>query len=676
MIRVRGLTLSRGGRELLRGAELALSPAERVALIGPNGCGKSTLLGALAGDVVPDAGSIDQPYKRVTRLSQALPVSEAPAWRYLIEGDEELAAAEHELALANARTAEDPGSREASRESEQAGMALAQAHARWMDAGGADAPARARALLFGLGFSEAYAESPVSALSGGWRMRLNLARALFCPGDLLLLDEPTNHLDLDAVIWLERWLTRLPSTIVIVSHDRDFLDKVVRACLQIEDGTIKRYAGGYSDFERQRSARQLQLQREQQSVADRREHLESFIRRFRAQANRARQVQSRLRTLERMAEVAAIRDVRGIDISLPPVGDCPELLLMAESLAAGYANNRVVQLEKLQVNRGDRIGILGRNGAGKTTLIRTLVGDLTPIQGDVQRSRALRVGYFAQQGVESLRDEESPLDHLQRQQPDEREQVLRDYLGRFGFRGDDAVRTVGPMSGGEKARLLLALLIWRKPQMLVLDEPTNHLDAQTRDALADALAEYDGALLLVSHDRYLLRASVDRLLIADAGELHEYDGDLDDYHEWTARRDRSLPSDSDHVGEDQRGPHPVSGSSADLSRAEAETTDRRELRRIAAERRSQIAARTRNIDAEIRKAESELQSIETELGQIELALQDPALYASGAAQKVAELNRRRAHLGRTKDQTETQWLELQERRDAAVASVEAPDRSH
>jgi ATP-binding cassette subfamily F protein 3 len=676
VIRVRGLTLSRGGRELLRGAELALSPAERVALIGPNGCGKSTLLGALAGDVVPDAGSIDQPYKRVTRLSQALPVSEAPAWRYLIEGDEELAAAEHELALANARTAEDPGSREASRESEQAGMALAQAHARWMDAGGADAPARARALLFGLGFSEAYAESPVSALSGGWRMRLNLARALFCPGDLLLLDEPTNHLDLDAVIWLERWLTRLPSTIVIVSHDRDFLDKVVRACLQIEDGTIKRYAGGYSDFERQRSARQLQLQREQQSVADRREHLESFIRRFRAQANRARQVQSRLRTLERMAEVAAIRDVRGIDISLPPVGDCPELLLMAESLAAGYANNRVVQLEKLQVNRGDRIGILGRNGAGKTTLIRTLVGDLTPIQGDVQRSRALRVGYFAQQGVESLRDEESPLDHLQRQQPDEREQVLRDYLGRFGFRGDDAVRTVGPMSGGEKARLLLALLIWRKPQMLVLDEPTNHLDAQTRDALADALAEYDGALLLVSHDRYLLRASVDRLLIADAGELHEYDGDLDDYHEWTARRDRSLPSDSDHVGEDQRGPHPVSGSSADLSRAEAETTDRRELRRIAAERRSQIAARTRNIDAEIRKAESELQSIETELGQIELALQDPALYASGAAQKVAELNRRRAHLGRTKDQTETQWLELQERRDAAVASVEAPDRSH
>ena len=663
MIRLRQLTLSRGGRDLLRGAEATIAPGERVALIGLNGSGKTSLLSALMGEASPDAGSIEQPFERVIRLEQSLPSSTLPAWQHLLDADAALVAAQNALAEAESRFSEATSDTDHS-----AGLAIAQAHAAWLEAGGADAASRARALLSGLGFSAEACEAPVDALSGGWRMRLNLARALFAPADLLLLDEPTNHLDLDAVLWLERWLVRSSATMVIVSHDRDFLDRVVKCCLHIDEGRLLRFAGGYSDFERQRAARAAQAARERESSAARAAHLESFIRRFRAQATRARQVQSRIKALERMAEVQAVRALSGVELELASAEDCPEHLVLVDRLAAGYQQTPIVHVRQLQIERGARIGVLGRNGAGKTTLIRTLVGDLPPVSGGITIARGLRVGYFAQQGVDALRDDESALRHLQRLAPDQREQTLRDFLGRFGFRGDDATRPVGPMSGGEKARLLFSLLAWQRPQLLVLDEPTNHLDAQTRDSLADALARFDGALLLVSHDRYLLRASVDRFVIVADGALTDYDGDLDDYDSWVAqRRGDAAGAASKAASHDSSAP--------ELPGAQAEPlagVDRRTERRLAAERRAALASLTRTIDADIRSIESRLQTLESELAKLETALQDPALYESGSdGARVAGLNRQRATLARERDDAENRWLELQTQRDEQVAAFDA-----
>jgi ATP-binding cassette subfamily F protein 3 len=499
-------------------------------------------------------------------------------------------------------------------------------------------------------------------------MRLNLARALFAPADLLLLDEPTNHLDLDAVLWLERWLVRSACTMVIVSHDRDFLDRVVKCCLHIDEGRLMRFAGGYSDFERQRAARAAQAARERESSAARAAHLESFIRRFRAQATRARQVQSRIKALERMAEVEVVRALNGVDIELASAEDCPEHLVLVERLGAGYHQSPVVQVRQLQIERGARIGVLGRNGAGKTTLIRTLVGELPPVSGEITIARGLRVGYFAQQGVDALRDDESALRHLQRLAPDQREQALRDFMGRFGFRGDDATRPVGPMSGGEKARLLFALLAWQRPQLLVLDEPTNHLDAQTRDSLADALARFDGALLLVSHDRYLLRASVDRFVIVADGTLTDYDGDLDDYDAWIAQRRGDAATAAGPLSSGDSTERLAAASPPDAAAA----VDRRTERRRAAERRTALATLTRAIDADIRAIETRLRTLESELGHADAALQDPTLYGPGSdGGKVAGLNRQRAALAREKDEAETRWLELQTQRDEQVSAFDA-----
>ena len=362
-----------------------------------------------------------------------------------------------------------------------------------------------------------------------------------------------------------------------------------------------------------------------------------------------------------------IMALRGIDIEIPPVGDCPEPLVIADALSVGYGDRAVVHQVRLQIGRGARIGILGRNGAGKSTLIRTLVGELVPLSGELQVARSLRVGYFAQQGVETLRLDESALAHLQRAAPAEREQVLRDFLGRFGFGGEDATRPVGPMSGGEKARLLLALLIWHKPQFLVLDEPTNHLDAQTRDALADALAEFDGAMLLVSHDRYLLRASVDRLLLVDEGALSEYEGDLDDYYDWTVRRRSKIAEVGNPAtpAPPAHGNGPISG--ATNSRQEPPAADRRAERRQAAERRAALALRTKPLDAEIGRLESGMSAMERELAAIETELQDPALYASAhQTGRLSELGKRRATLVRDKEVAETRWFDLQAERDAII----------
>jgi ATP-binding cassette subfamily F protein 3 len=655
MIRLRDVSLSRGGRTLVTAVTLSISPGERVALIGANGSGKTTLLSALAGELSPDRGDIDQPWRKVIRLEQSLPSSPLPAWRFVIDSDPDLAAARDELAVA---------------ESSHDGLALAHAHDRWNELDGHSAEARCRALLAGLGFGDAEAGQPVDALSGGWRMRLNLARALFGTSELLLLDEPTNHLDLDAVLWLERWLLRYEGTAIIVSHDRDFLDRVATASLHIDEGKVVRYAGGYSEFERLRALHAQQAERKRSADAARVAHLQSFIERFRAKATKARQAQSRIKALEKIAIAAPIRALRGVDFTLHEVGDCPDPLLVAEDLDAGYGSTPILRKVDLTIRRGARIGILGRNGAGKSTLIRTLVGELEPLAGSVRPSRAIRIGYFAQQGVDRLRPGESPLWHLQHIDPQSREQVLRDRLGSFGFSGDDATRPVGPMSGGEKARLSLALMLHHEPQLLVLDEPTNHLDAQTRDALADALADFDGALLLVSHDRYLLRATVDTLMLVRDGGLEEFDGDLDDYAEWLMRS-RASSETGTGSGPGGKLAAATSGVTVAGSPANGESearVDRREARRLAAEQRAKLAALLGPVERRMQALEKTLADAEARLAALDAGLADPAIYDDGA--RAASLTRERGQLAKTRDEVEHEWLEAAAERDRLADSVQ------
>ncbi len=518
MIRFNALSLARAGRPLFSNASLIINPGERLALIGANGSGKSSLLALLRGEISPEQGDVDMPRLRIAWLAQHSPHSSKTPVRFVMDADTALVAAEQAIAEAEAR---------------QDGDRLGEAYAAWIDAGGPSAEARAAELLTGLGFGSAQLSRRVDELSGGWKMRLNLACVLMAPSDLLLLDEPTNHLDLDAVLWLERQLQRHPAIQLIVSHDRDFLDRVANASLVIEDGQLNRYPGGYTASENIRAERAAQRERARREQQARIEHLNSFISRFRAKATKARQAQSRLKALERMEQIAPLRAARGIDFEFhnPPEG--PDPLIRALQVDCGYtAEAPVVRLPELVIRRGARIGILGRNGTGKTTLIRTLIGDLPALDGELTRAATLSTGYLAQEQIEDLRPDDSPLRHLNRLAPQEREQVLRGWLGRFGFSGEDALRPTGPMSGGEKTRLCLALLAWQRPGFLVLDEPTNHLDASTRDALAEALAEFEGPLLLVSHDRYLLRSTVDEFWLVDQGVLRPFDGDLDDYAQW------------------------------------------------------------------------------------------------------------------------------------------------
>ncbi len=635
MIRLRGVGLARGGKTLLENADAAIAPGEKIALIGPNGSGKTSLLRALAGEIVIDAGEIDRPPMRVVRLEQGLPAGTLPAWRHVVESDTELRKAR--ASLESALAADD-------------GHAIAEAHASIAEAGGLDAEARARSLLDGLGFDPAQANAPVDSLSGGWRMRLNLAQALFVPSDLLLLDEPTNHLDLDAILWLERWLARYEGTCLIVSHDRDFLDAVVRATLSIEDGRLVRYTGGYSACERQRAERQALAERNYRRDAERAAQLQRFIDRFRAKASKARQVQSRIKALERLDLAAPLRAASGLDFRFADAGECPDPLMVAEDLCCGYGTPLLTGVD-LAIERGARIGLLGRNGAGKTTLIRTLTGELEPLGGRIRRAASARIGYFAQQGVDKLRADDSPLAHMARIAPQAREAELRGFLGRFGFRGEDALRPIGPMSGGEKARVLLAELVHGKPQLLVLDEPTNHLDATARDALTEALAEFDGALLLVSHDRYLLRASVDRFIRVHDGCVEAFDGDLDDYAAWLQGRERPASSGSDTVATARGGAAGTEGSRG----------SRRDERRAAAEHRARLAAELRPIERELAGIERRLADIESEIAAIDRAMADPAFHADSG--RVAESAKRRGECAQLASELEHRWLELSETRD-------------
>jgi ATP-binding cassette subfamily F protein 3 len=528
VLRIANLTLARGAKRLLDGASATIYPGHKAGLIGPNGSGKSSLFALILGELLPDSGSVEMPPAwTIAHVAQETPASDVPAIEYVLDGDRELRNVERALILAEAAHEADP---------DAGGEALAELHHRFDDIGGYAARARAATLLSGLGFPDPQQSAPVASFSGGWRMRLNLAQALMCRSDLLLLDEPTNHLDLDAVLWLEDWLGRYPGTLLLITHDRDFLDGVVGSIVHIDAQKLKTYGGNYSQFETER-ALQLSLQqasyvKQQRQIA----HLQAFVTRFRAKATKAKQAQSRVKALERMERIAAAHVDSPFEFSFDATPIMARQLVRLEQVTLGYGDpaTKPPVLADLEwsIQAGDRIGLLGPNGAGKSTLLKAVAGTLAPRAGERLTAQALRIGYFAQHQVEQLRGDESPLWHLTKIDPGAREQDLRNFLGGFDFRGDMVSAPVGRFSGGEKARLTLALLVRQKPNLLILDEPTNHLDIEMREALAEALQDYDGALVVVAHDRHLLRATADVLWLVADGQVAPFEGDLDDYRDW------------------------------------------------------------------------------------------------------------------------------------------------
>src|SRR5690242_19593110 len=515
MIRLSQVTLRRGTKTLLEGADVALNPGDRIGLIGANGSGKSSLFALLRGELHADAGEVDYPARwRVAHVGQETPALERSALEFAIDGDTALRKLEARLAAA---------------EAEDDGHLLGELHAAMGDAGAYTVRSRAEQLLHGLGFSREQTGGPVASFSGGWRMRLNLAQALMCPSDLLLLDEPTNHLDLDAIIWLEDWLKRYPGTLIVVSHDRDFLDGVVEVVVHIDNRKLRRYSGDYSSFERQRAEGVVLAAAQYEKQQRERAHLESFINRFRAKATKARQAQSRMKMLAKMEDLAPLHVSAPFSFEFREPLRAPDPLLVLEKVDAGYPEKTVLEGITFSLQSDQRIGLLGVNGAGKSTLIKTIAGTLEPLKGEATFNKGLAIGYFAQHQVEMLRDDQSPLWHLSKLAPGAREQDLRSFLGGFNFPGDMATDPIEYFSGGEKARLALALIVWQRPNLLLLDEPTNHLDLETREALAVALAQFEGTLVLVSHDRHLLRATSDQLVIVRGGQVTGFEGDLDDY---------------------------------------------------------------------------------------------------------------------------------------------------
>ncbi|HEU5283213.1 MAG TPA: ATP-binding cassette domain-containing protein, partial [Burkholderiales bacterium] len=563
---------------------------------------------------------------------------------YTLDGDRELRRIERALEQAQ----RDGGDAERREPTEPPGDAerVAQLHAEYEQHGGYTARARAAQILNGLGFGEADLKRAVPQFSGGWRMRLNLAQALLAPSDVLLLDEPTNHLDLDAVYWLEDWLRRYPGTVLLISHDREFLDATVDAICHLDGCSLRLYRGNYSEFERQRAAQlaaqQATYEKQQRQIA----HLRSFVERFRAKATKARQAQSRLKMLDRMEVVAAAQVATPFTFAFREPLPASNVLLTLEDGRAGYGQNVVLSEVNLVLTAGARVGLLGVNGAGKSTLVKLLAGELAPLHGQRTQGKGLAIGYFAQHQLEQLRADESPLQHLVRLDrlaassaagALAREQDLRDFLGGFDFRGDAVHAPVGRFSGGERARLTLALLIWQRPNVLLLDEPTNHLDLDMREALTLALQEYQGAMVLVSHDRHLLRATTDTLLLVAAGAVQPFDGDLDDYRDWLAQQRRQRP--------------PAEQGSAAPSR--------REERRLQAEARSRMAARRRPLERELAALEHELARLSARKRELESLLADPHLYLTENRDRLKSCLRDQAHVNGQLDQAEARWLRLQ-----------------
>ncbi|MCZ8383446.1 ABC-F family ATP-binding cassette domain-containing protein [Achromobacter xylosoxidans] len=633
MIRASGLTLRRGTKVLLDDAEFVVHPGERVGIVGKNGAGKSSLFALLTGALDLDAGNLALPAGwRIASVEQELHADDRPAREFVIDGDTPLRA----LQARRAELTDDQGTQ------------IAEVEAALVEAGAWSAASRAEQLLAGLGFKPAEWTQPVASFSGGWRMRLALARALMAPSELLLLDEPTNHLDLDAMLWLEKWLAAYPGTVMLISHDTEFLDAVAKSILHFDHAKLVRYRGGYGDFLTQRAERLRQTNIAYERQTREAARLQGFIDRFKAKASKAKQAQSRVKALARMQVLAPLHAEAGIDIRIPSPEQVPDPLLTLEHLSAGYtdaAGNDVPILRDvtLMVRAGSRVGVLGANGAGKSTLIKTLAEELPVQAGERRASRGLAIGYFHQHQLDMLDVDSTPLAHLARLSPETREQELRNYLGGFGFSGDTVNSKVGPMSGGEKARLALSLIVWQKPNLLLLDEPSNHLDVETREALAAALAEFGGSMLLVSHDRHLLRTTVDSFWIVADGAVREFDGDLEDYRDWLAARN--------------------AGERAEAARENAENgeavVDRKAQRRAEAEQRQRLSALRKPLEAKLAKVEAEMEKLRAKLQALDAVIADPDLYSDARRAERQKVMAEHGEHGKRMETLEEQWLELQ-----------------
>jgi ATP-binding cassette subfamily F protein 3 len=637
MIVFSSLQIRRGTRVLLDNATATVNPGQKVGLVGKNGCGKSTLLALLKGEIAADGGSYTFPNNwALAWVNQETPALDVPAIEYVIDGDREFRQLEAELQVAN---------------DNNDGHAIATLHGKLDALDAWTIRSRAASLLHGLGFSNEQLQSPVRAFSGGWRMRLNLAQALVCRSDLLLLDEPTNHLDLDAVIWLERWLKSYPGTLVLISHDRDFLDPIVDKILHIENETINEYTGNYSSFERQRVTKLAQQQSLYQSQQEKVAHLQSYIDRFRAQATKAKQAQSRIKMLERMELIAPAHVDNPFTFSFRQPESLPNPLLRMEKVSAGYGDKVILQSIKLNLVPGSRIGLLGRNGAGKSTLIKMLAGTLEPLSGEIGLAKGIKLGYFAQHQLEFLRADESPLQHLSRIAPRVLEQQLRDYLGGFGFQGDKVTEITERFSGGEKARLVLALIVWQRPNLLLLDEPTNHLDLDMRQALTEALIDFEGALVVVSHDRHLLRSTTDDLYLVHDGQVEQFEGDLDDYQQWLSDLQKQQ-------AQQDAAPKQDNGNSAQA---------RKDQKRREAEFRTQ----TQPLRKQIAKLEQQMDKLGAELATVEEQLADSALYDISRKADLTACLQKQSQTKSALEETEMTWLDAQEQLENLTQAFEA-----
>jgi len=661
MIRFSNVSLMRGTKPLLEDADLTLNPGDKIGLIGANGAGKSSLFGMLRNELHPDQGAIDFPARwRMAYVAQETPALDRPAIDYAIDGDASLRALQAELERL-----------EALPHTTDNGIAIGNVHAGLADADAYTVQSRAEQLLLGLGFSLEQMNQPVASFSGGWRMRLNLAQALMCPSDLLLLDEPTNHLDLDAIIWLEDWLKRYQGTLIIISHDRDFLDEIVNVVVHIDERKLKRYSGNYSAFERQRAAHLVLAAAAYDKQQRTRAHLQSFVDRFKAKATKARQAQSRMKALAKMEELAPLRAAAEFSFEFRDPVSAPNPLLVMEDVDAGYPildaygdkvdGKTIVHKVTFSLQTGQRIGLLGVNGAGKSTLIKTVAGDLAPLAGTATLGKGLVIGYFAQHQVEMLRHDESPLWHLQKIAPTTREQELRNFLGGFNFPGDMVTSSIAPFSGGEKARLALALIVWQRPNLLLLDEPTNHLDLETREALTLALAQFEGTLVVVSHDRHLLRATTDQFIIVADGRLQPFDGDLDDYKDWLFQT--KLKGDAG-----ASAPLPASDAkAAPGAAAPLSTVDRKEQKRQEAEERQRLAALKKPIENRIKRLEEQMAKLNAKKAEVDARLLEPGIYEAGKKEELKTLVADQAFLTRDLGNLENEWLELQEQLEALAA---------
>jgi ATP-binding cassette subfamily F protein 3 len=622
MISLSNATLMRGELVLLKNANLSIHNGQKIGVIGRNGSGKSSLFAALLGQLALDQGELSMPEgTRCAHMRQETEASSASALDFVIDGDTQFR--QIETALTKAEATED-------------GAQIAHWHSEMDKIGGYDIRFRAMQLLSGLGFSAEQFERPVGSFSGGWRIRLNLAAALMAPSDLLLLDEPTNHLDLEASLWLEQWLNRYQGTLLIISHDRSFLDHVIAYVVSVEQQKLTLYRGNYSSFETQRAERlaqeQAMLEKQQRRVAE----IEDFVRRFRAKATKARQAQSRLKELDRMQLIAPAHIDSPFYFEFLKPERLPAELIALEKVNVGY-DRALVSNIRLTIRDTTRLGLLGFNGCGKSTLLRTIAGDLAPLGGEIRQSKFLQVGYFAQHQVDVLDHGASPMLLIQRLDPSAREQSVRDFLGGFDFRGDRIMETIANFSGGEKARLALALVVWSKPNLLLLDEPTNHLDLEMRHALTVALQGYEGALVVVSHDRHLLSNTVDEFYSIHNGRCEEFEGDLHDYEKWMQENSQSATGTAVGARDEKKG-------------------DRKEQRQQAAAQRQQLAP-LRN---EIKKLEQQMEKAHKKLADIEASLADASLYEDGNKAKLTELLRLQISIKAESDQLEEQWLEKSE----------------